>query len=135
MSHLLNPHNPLSKRANRHLMNLTLPPSQTAVDRSSKLNKPYDQDWHKKVQDEMINAKNIRLGSEIVGKLYNLCVKLSELYEEFENDKGKKVQVVCGYNLYNEDSIAFGKAYKDAMVSKKSLVELPDIRQADMTSL
>lgn len=110
-----------------HLESLVLPTgSKSYVDRSSKLNNPHDKDWLAKAQTSIMDTKKTCLSKDLVGKLYGLCFELSEVSDELSKNnqkpKGgkrrKKKELSHAYDVYNEDSIAAGMAYKDAMVSE-----------------
>lgn len=127
LNHLLYSNEPLSKKARRYVTKLELPQGlASTVDRSTKLNKPYDKEWLKKAQDEMMKVQTRNLEAKLVGLLYKLCVEHSETDDHHSHSnpvtknqtKGKKKrQEFKGvYDIYNEDSIAFARAYKDAMV-------------------
>ena len=94
---LLHSKSALSKKA-RSVLRTLEPPDKTKcyVDKTSKLDKPYDKDWLKKAQSKMLDFEKSYLASQLVGALYNLC-------KEFKD-------------IFDEDAVAYAKAYKDAMV-------------------
>ena len=100
---IMNPGSALGKKAKRDLLNLQKPKVTSSVEKSSKLDGPYRKDWLKTAQNDMINIEKLRLSSQLVGKLYGLVMSNSKE----PNDH---------WDIYNPDSIAFAKAYKDAMV-------------------
>lgn len=102
---MLNPNTPLGKKAYRDLANLTKPHTNSSVDKSSSVDGPYRSDWLEVAQQDMADIAKIRLSNELVGKLYRLAE------EHSKTDGGD-------WDIYNEDSIAFAKAYKDAMVRR-----------------
>jgi hypothetical protein len=67
-------------------------------------NSPYRNDWLQIAQNDMVDIEKLRMQSKLVGKMYGL----SREYSTKENGH---------WDIYNDDSIAFAKAYKDAMVS------------------
>ena len=75
------------------------------MEKTSKLDNLYRKDWLAVAQNDMANVKKIRLASDLVCKLYSLMKKCSK------RDDGH-------WDIYDEDAIAFAKAYKDAMVRR-----------------
>ena len=102
---MLNPKNELSRKANSDLTSLETAQTNSSVEKTSKLDNPYRKDWLAVAQNDMANVKKLRLASELVGKLYGLMKSHSE------RKNGN-------WDIYDEDAIAFAKAYKDAMVRR-----------------
>ena len=103
MEYLLHPKDDLGKKALNDLTKLEKAKSNSSVDKTSKLNKKYRDNWLALAQKDMIDVKKFRLSSALVGKLYSLCRASSA------RDSGQ-------WDIYNEDAIAFAKAYKDSLV-------------------
>lgn len=102
LGHLLHSNSTLSMKARRDLTTLkALDTTECFVDKSSKLDKPYNAKWFENAQKEMANIKNRRLQDSLVSTFYGFCNESSDIYDE--------------------DSIAFAKAYKDALVRWFSL--------------
>lgn len=101
---MLKPNSSLGRRALRDLLTLEKPESNSSVDKASKFNSPYRNDWLKTAQNDMVDIEKLRMQSKLVGKMYGL----SREYSMRENGH---------WDIYNNDSVAFAKAYKDAMVS------------------
>jgi hypothetical protein len=104
LGNMLNPNTPLGRKALKDLLTLEPPESNSSIDKSSKLNSHYRSNWLETAQHDMVDVDKLRMAGQLVGKMYNLCKKSS---------KGENGH----WDIYNEDSIAFAKAYKDAMVS------------------
>lgn len=86
----------LLAKSKQILTRLEAPDTNCAVDKDSKLNKPHDPEWFSKAQAALMDVEKKSLSVELVGKLYGLCIASSDIYDE--------------------DAVAFGRAYKDALV-------------------
>ncbi|KAL3779195.1 hypothetical protein ACHAWO_008101 [Cyclotella atomus] len=106
LGNMLNPNTPLGRKALKDLLTLEPPESNSSIDKSSKLNSHYRSNWLETAQHDMVDVDKLRMAGQLVGKMYNLCKKSS---------KGENGH----WDIYNEDSIAFAKAYKDAMDVQK----------------
>ena len=114
MNAMLNPKNKLAKKAYRDLTNLQKAETNSSVDKSSNQDKPYRKNWLTVARNDMIDAEAQCQPKMLVGKLYCLCFEYSRRAKEKKDPKRKNGQ--GQWDIYDEDAIAFAKAYKDAMV-------------------
>lgn len=108
---MLHPKTELGKKALRDLETLSKAKTNSQVNRSPSLDKPYRSDWLSVAQDDMLGVEKLCLAKELVGVLYNLA------FESSKRDNGH-------WDIYDEDAIAFAKAYTDAMVRGVYLIFL-----------
>lgn len=106
MHHLLSSEDKLTLRSRRLLHKLELTGGAgCSVNKKSKFAKAQDIKWLSKAQDIMLDFDTQREASQIVGKLWSLCRKASK------RDNG--------IDIYDEDAIAYARAYKDALDVQK----------------
>eukprot|EP00804_Cyclotella_cryptica_P029475 CCRYP_011281-RH/>CCRYP_011281-RH protein AED:0.46 eAED:0.46 QI:336/1/1/1/1/1/4/194/177 len=107
LDNLLHPKNYTTKKAFSLLTKLeAIDKSKCFVNKSAKLDKPYQKNWFSSAQDEMVDVKKIGLSTKLVGSLYRLC----QMYSKKDNGF---------FDIYDEDALAFAQAYKDSMDVQK----------------
>ena len=104
LDNMLHPKHYTSRRALSMLTKLeAADQSKSSVNKTSKLDRPYQKNWLLFAQKEMTDVKKIVSSTKLVGSLYRLCQTYSKKGNDF-------------FDIYDEDAIAFAKAYKDSMV-------------------
>ncbi|KAL3773341.1 hypothetical protein ACHAW5_010018 [Stephanodiscus triporus] len=112
--HLIHSDDKLTSKARRELNKLVLPAGAKSVEKESKFAKSSDSKWLSKAQDQMLDFPRQRAATQLVGKLYGFC-----------KDSSKRPH--GSIDLFDENAIAYAKAYKDAMDVQKhgGTVNLP----------
>jgi len=107
LNHLLHSKDKLTVKSRKLLHKLELPDGAgLIINKKSKFSKNADNKWLAKAQDNMLDFSTKRAGSQVVGKLWSLCLKSS-------TRANRKI------DLYDEDAISYAKAYKDALDVQK----------------
>mmetsp|Transcript_3925 Transcript_3925/g.7017 ORF Transcript_3925/g.7017 Transcript_3925/m.7017 type:complete len:183 (+) Transcript_3925:2-550(+) len=106
LDHLLHSKDKLTSKSRKLLHKLELPDgTEHSVNKKTKFSQKADNKWLSKAQNKMLDFSTQCAGSQMVGKLWSLCIKASTKDGNID--------------IYDEDSIAYARACKDALDVQK----------------
>ena len=106
LSHLMTSNDELTWKSRRLLLELKMPEKAVQSVNKDTSFSGGDDDWLSKAQDQMLDFATQNAATKIVGQLYKLCVKASK-------------RPGGGYDIFDEDAVAYAQAYKDSMDIQK----------------